>query len=135
MQIPNESLHFVVSCKVPIREKMNDTLTTPFQLPLRHEHELVSSPVRRKSSTGTLVYPELRRVYPEVCRACAGVSRTSILRPSRPCFNSSAHSSNIAVSPTLNRATLSWYHVADFKEPPMEWTTPQHEEIDLNCEI
>jgi len=26
-------------------------------------------------------------------------------------------------------------HVPDFKEPPMEWTTPQHEEIDLNCEI
>jgi hypothetical protein len=25
--------------------------------------------------------------------------------------------------------------VPDFKEPPMEWTTPQHEEIDLNCEI
>jgi hypothetical protein len=23
----------------------------------------------------------------------------------------------------------------DFKEPTMEWTTPQHEEIDLNCEI
>jgi hypothetical protein len=22
-----------------------------------------------------------------------------------------------------------------FKEPTMEWTTPQHEEIDLNCEI
>ena len=21
------------------------------------------------------------------------------------------------------------------KESPMEWTTPQHEEIDLNCEI
>jgi hypothetical protein len=29
----------------------------------------------------------------------------------------------------------SLYHIADFKEPPMEWTTPQHEEIDLNCEI
>jgi hypothetical protein len=26
--------------------------------------------------------------------------------------------------------------VPDFKEPPpMEWTTPQHEEIDLKCEI
>jgi len=25
--------------------------------------------------------------------------------------------------------------VPDFKEPPMEWITPQHEEIDLNCEI
>jgi hypothetical protein len=24
---------------------------------------------------------------------------------------------------------------SDLKEPPMEWTTPQHEEIDLNCEI
>ncbi len=24
----------------------------------------------------------------------------------------------------------------DIKEPhPMEWTTPKHEEIDLNCEI
>jgi hypothetical protein len=38
-------------------------------------------------------------------------------------------------SSTLNHATLFWYHVADFKEPLMEWTTPQHEEIDLNCEI
>jgi hypothetical protein len=26
-------------------------------------------------------------------------------------------------------------NVSIFKEPPMEWTTPQHEEIDLNCEI
>jgi hypothetical protein len=25
--------------------------------------------------------------------------------------------------------------ISIFKEPPMEWTTPQHEEIDLNCEI
>jgi hypothetical protein len=25
--------------------------------------------------------------------------------------------------------------VPTFKEPSMEWTTPQHEEIDLNCEI
>jgi hypothetical protein len=26
-------------------------------------------------------------------------------------------------------------NVPTFKEPSMEWTTPQHEEIDLNCEI
>jgi hypothetical protein len=26
-------------------------------------------------------------------------------------------------------------NVPIFKEPSMEWTTPQHEEIDLNCEI
>jgi len=47
----------------------------------------------------------------------------------------SPHSSKLPFSSTLNRVILSWYHVADFKEPPMEWTTPQHEEIDLNCEI
>jgi hypothetical protein len=28
-----------------------------------------------------------------------------------------------------------WVPSSRFKEPPMEWITPQHEEIDLNCEI
>lgn len=33
-----------------------------------------------------------------------------------------------------------WYHRNDFKPifqgaAPMEWTSPQHEEIDLNCEV
>jgi hypothetical protein len=42
------------------------------------------------------------------------------------------------LSPSLSTEThaiLFGYRPSDFKEPPMEWTTPQHEEIDLNCEI
>jgi hypothetical protein len=35
---------------------------------------------------------------------------------------------------TASRDILSLSYQAS-KEPTMEWTAPQHEEIDLNCEI
>jgi hypothetical protein len=68
-------------------------------------------------------------------KGLCSVAPSSIHPPSHPCSNSSLHSSKLPFSSNLNRAILFAYQVADFKEPPMEWTTPQHEEIDLNCEI
>jgi hypothetical protein len=35
---------------------------------------------------------------------------------------------------SATHAMISSSHQAS-KEPTMEWTAPQHEEIDLNCEI
>jgi hypothetical protein len=78
------------------------------------------------SSTRTPVYPAERGPVPAK-PAPQQISEP----PTRPVYPNNFHHS----FPHQTMVFLLCTTVPDFKEPPMEWTTPQHEEIDLNCEI
>jgi hypothetical protein len=97
---------------------------------MRHQGSSVSFPVRLQSSSPEVarafpVYPEERE---EHLPAKPKPQQVSNHHPVDP--NNFRHS-----LPRQPMVFLICNNVPDFKEPTMEWTTPQHEEIDLNCEI
>ena len=80
---------------------------------------------RRNSSVSTLenLRPELRlsrqrpKTFPERVRPSAPIYWNLT-----PCF-------------LFSPCYACWALISFFRSTTMEWTTPQHEEIDLNCEV
>ena len=121
MRFPNETLYFVVRFKATANR-------------WRTSSELI--PRDNQSDTNP---SKFRLLFAQLAQALLFTLRNEGLCQGRP-------HRNPTVSTHLNSQTLVLFPhefvlfftgttVPDFKEPPMEWITPQHEEIDLNCEI
>jgi len=89
-----------------------------------HRHRLCAFPLRLTTASGP-VYGTLLANTADLWRP-QRLARRRALRITFPAPN--------RISLPLP-SVLSWCRSTNSRSLTMEWTTPQHEEIDLNCEI